>query len=76
MLDQKAEAYAAYDIITEKAKISTGKKIDAIMGKIRVALFHLDTPQVSWYVLCCGVQAALLGFAVRVGCVAHACVCT
>lgn len=43
---KKAEAYAAYDIITEKAKISTGKKIDAIMGKARVALFYLDAPQV------------------------------
>lgn len=43
----KAAAYAAYDIIAEKAKISTGKKIDALMAKTRVALFHFDTPQAS-----------------------------
>ncbi|CAM9571317.1 unnamed protein product [Ectocarpus sp. 12 AP-2014] len=43
----KTAAYAAYETITEKAKISTGKKIDAIMAKTRVALFHLDTPQVK-----------------------------
>lgn len=44
---QKAPAYVAYDTISEKAKISTGKKIDAIMARTRVALFHLDTPQVG-----------------------------
>ncbi|CAM9727403.1 unnamed protein product, partial [Hapterophycus canaliculatus] len=46
-IGDKAPAYAAYDTISEKAKISTGKKIDAIMARTRVALFHLDTPQVK-----------------------------
>lgn len=46
-IGDKVAAYAAYDVIAEKAKISTGKKIDAIMSKTRVALFHLDTPQAS-----------------------------
>ena len=45
-IGDKAAAYEAYDTIAEKAKISTGKKIDAVMAKTRVALFHLDTPQV------------------------------
>eukprot|EP00752_Nemacystus_decipiens_P006181 g5578.t1 len=52
-IGDKAEAYAAYDLITEKAKISTGRKIDAMMAKTRVALFHLDTPQVK-----AGIEAA------------------
>jgi 26S proteasome regulatory subunit N7 len=38
----KAEAYAAFDAIIAKAKVSTGKKIDASMGKLRMALFYLD----------------------------------
>ena len=46
-IGDKAAAYAAYNTIAEKAKISTGKKIDAIMAKTRVALFHMDTPQAS-----------------------------
>eukprot|EP00904_Undaria_pinnatifida_P012431 jgi/Undpi1/8318/HiC_scaffold_25.g10787.m1 len=46
-IGDKAAAYEAYDTIAEKAKISTGKKIDAIMARTRVALFHLDTPQVK-----------------------------
>lgn len=46
-IGDKVEAYAAYDAIAEKAKISTGKKIDAVMAKTRVALFHLDTLQAS-----------------------------
>lgn len=46
-IGDKAGGYAAYNTIAEKAKISTGKKIDAVMAKTRVALFHLDTPQVS-----------------------------
>jgi hypothetical protein len=37
----KDKAYAAYDDILTKDKISTGKKIDAIMDKARVALFWL-----------------------------------
>lgn len=46
-IGDKTAAYEAYDTIAEKAKISTGKKIDAVMARTRVALFHLDTPQVS-----------------------------
>ena len=42
----RAEAYAAYDVVLEKPKISTGKKIDATMGKIRVGLFHNDLDKV------------------------------
>ena len=42
----RAEAYAAYDVVLEKPKISTGKKIDATMGKIRVGLFHNDLEKV------------------------------
>ena len=45
-IGDKTAAYEAYDTIAEKAKISTGKKIDAVMARTRVALFHLDTPQV------------------------------
>lgn len=39
----KEAAYAACDVIRDKPKISTGKRIDAVMEKIRVALFHEDT---------------------------------
>lgn len=46
-IGDKVAAYAAYNTIAEKAKISTGKKIDAVMAKTRVALFHMDTPQAS-----------------------------
>lgn len=45
-IGDKAGAYSSYNTIAEKAKISTGKKIDAVMAKTRVALFHLDTTQV------------------------------
>lgn len=37
----KEEAYEAFDTIINKPKVSTGKKIDASMQKLRVALFHL-----------------------------------
>ncbi|CAM9099584.1 unnamed protein product [Phaeothamnion confervicola] len=39
-------AYAAYGAILGRPKVSTGRRIDAIMQKIRVALFHLDSKQV------------------------------
>jgi len=39
----KDEAYTAFDIIVDKPKVSTGKKIDASMSKLRVALFFMDT---------------------------------
>lgn len=42
-IGDKSQAFAAYDTIIEKAKVSTGKKIDAGMHKLRVALFYLDT---------------------------------
>ena len=35
-------AYAACDVIVDRPKISTGKRIDAVMLKIRVALFFDD----------------------------------
>ena len=38
----KAEAYAACDAIRDRPKISTGKRIDALMMKIRVSLFFVD----------------------------------
>jgi len=38
----KDAAYAACDLIRDRPKISTGKRIDAIMNKIRVALFFTD----------------------------------
>ena len=37
----KEEAYTAFDIIVDKPKVSTGKKIDASMAKLRVALFFM-----------------------------------
>ena len=37
----KDEAYTAFDIIVAKPKVSTGKKIDASMAKLRVALFFM-----------------------------------
>lgn len=46
-IGDKAGAYSAYNTIADKAKISTGKKIDAVMAKTRVALFHLETAQAS-----------------------------
>lgn len=49
-IGDKAGAYAAYNTIAEKAKISTGKKIDAFMAKTRVALFHLETQEVRFFV--------------------------
>jgi len=38
----KDEAYRAFQTIVEKPKVSIGKRIDASMQKLRVALFHLD----------------------------------
>mmetsp|Transcript_71187 Transcript_71187/g.200165 ORF Transcript_71187/g.200165 Transcript_71187/m.200165 type:complete len:167 (-) Transcript_71187:72-572(-) len=40
----KDEAYTAFDIIVDKPKVSTGKKIDASMAKLRVALFFMVRP--------------------------------
>lgn len=59
-IGDKAGAYAAYNTIAEKAKISTGKKIDAVMAKTRVALFYLETQQVPIcvYVCVCGTMFA------------------
>ena len=37
----KDEAYTAFDVIVDKPKVSTGKKIDASMAKLRVALFFM-----------------------------------
>lgn len=39
----KEEAYEAFQVILDKPKVSTGRKIDASMQKLRVALFHMDT---------------------------------
>lgn len=52
-IGDKAGAYAAYNTIAEKAKISTGKKIDAVMAKTRVALFYLETQQVHSRICVC-----------------------
>ena len=41
-IGNKAAAYAAADEILNKPKISTGKKIDAIMDKVRLGLFFRD----------------------------------
>lgn len=49
-IGDKAGAYAAYNTIAEKAKISTGKKIDAFMAKTRVALFHLESQEVGLFI--------------------------
>jgi len=38
----KKEAYEALDVIIAKPKVSPGKKIDATMHKLRVALFFMD----------------------------------
>ncbi|CAN0322711.1 unnamed protein product, partial [Discosporangium mesarthrocarpum] len=46
-IGEKEKAYSAYMTITDKAKISTGKKIDAIMECTRVGLFHMDVNQVK-----------------------------
>ncbi|KAJ1453745.1 26S proteasome subunit RPN7-domain-containing protein [Pelagophyceae sp. CCMP2097] len=43
----QAEAYAACDVIKDKPKISTGKRIDALMEKVRVALFYGDAKTIS-----------------------------
>ena len=43
-IGDKQEAYAAYDVIVVKPKVSTGKKIDASMSKLRVALFYMVGP--------------------------------
>lgn len=42
-IGDKQEAYAAFDTIIAKPKVSTGKKIDASMAKLRVSLFFMDT---------------------------------
>lgn len=47
-IGDKNQAFAEYTAIVEKAKISTGKKIDAVMARTRVALFYLDTLEVSY----------------------------
>lgn len=39
----KELALEAYDVIRDRPKISTGKRIDALMAKIRISLFFLDT---------------------------------
>jgi len=41
-IGDKDEAYKAHDAILSRTKISTGRKIDAAMSKIRVMLFHGD----------------------------------
>jgi len=41
-IGDKENAYAAADAIRDRPKISTGKRIDAMMMKIRVALFFND----------------------------------
>ena len=38
----KEAAFAAADAIRDRPKISTGKRIDAVMMKIRVSLFYVD----------------------------------
>jgi len=38
----RADAYTAFDTIIAKPKVSTGKKIDASMHKLRVAIFFND----------------------------------
>jgi 26S proteasome regulatory subunit N7 len=38
----KQEAYGAYDVIINMPKVSSGKKIDASMHKLRVSLFFMD----------------------------------
>lgn len=42
-IGDKSAAYVAFDVIVDKPKVSTGKKIDASMQKLRVALFYMDT---------------------------------
>lgn len=42
----KDAAFAAFEVIIDKPKVSTGKKIDACLGKLRVALFFQDTETV------------------------------
>ena len=41
-IGNKAEALKAADEILEKPKISTGKKIDVTMDKVRIGLFYRD----------------------------------
>jgi 26S proteasome regulatory subunit N7 len=41
------EAYAAYDLVINKPKTSTGKRIDANMEKARIALFAEDIPKLK-----------------------------
>jgi 26S proteasome regulatory subunit N7 len=45
-IGNKAAALEAADVILAKPKISTGKKIDAVMGKVRLGLFFRD-PEVT-----------------------------
>ncbi|KAG5185175.1 26S proteasome subunit RPN7-domain-containing protein [Tribonema minus] len=40
-------ALAAHKAIVERAKISTGRRIDAAMATVRVGLFHSDMPAVK-----------------------------
>lgn len=42
-IGNKVGAFEVCDAIRDKSKVSTGKKIDASMAKLRVALFYLDT---------------------------------
>ncbi|KAJ8601492.1 hypothetical protein CTAYLR_006711 [Chrysophaeum taylorii] len=41
-IGDKAGTFEACDAIALKPKVSTGKKIDALMGKLRIALFYLE----------------------------------
>jgi len=40
----KDEAYTANDAIRDRPKVSSGKRVDAVMNKLRVALFYVDVP--------------------------------
>lgn len=42
-----ANAFIAYDAILNKEKITTGRKIDAMMEKARVAFFAMDTDKLK-----------------------------
>eukprot|EP00614_Pseudopedinella_elastica_P013328 CAMPEP_0172587242 /NCGR_PEP_ID=MMETSP1068-20121228/6316_1 /TAXON_ID=35684 /ORGANISM="Pseudopedinella elastica, Strain CCMP716" /LENGTH=404 /DNA_ID=CAMNT_0013382191 /DNA_START=71 /DNA_END=1285 /DNA_ORIENTATION=+ len=43
-IGDKANTNKAYDVIIEMPKVSTGKRIDAQMHKLRCALFFMDMP--------------------------------
>jgi 26S proteasome regulatory subunit N7 len=53
---QWEEALTALDAILNKEKTSTGKKIDAVMEKAKIALFNMVPSSALLDIICCGMQ--------------------